>query len=57
MAAIGLAVWIVGDIVIEATIPETAPLKIWLARGVIAVVLTIGYALSRSRRQVETEKA
>jgi YjbE family integral membrane protein len=57
MAAIGLAVWIAGDILIEATIPETAPLKIWLARGVIAVVLTVGYALSRSRRQVEAEKA
>jgi YjbE family integral membrane protein len=57
MAAIGLAVWIAGDIVIEATIPEADAVKIWLARGVIAVVLTVGYAISRSRRQVEAEKA
>jgi YjbE family integral membrane protein len=57
MAAIGLAIWIAGDILIGLTIPENDALKVWLARGVIAVVLVVGYALSRSRRQVEVEKA
>ncbi len=57
MAAIGLAVWIAGDLLIGAIIPENEALKVWLARGVIAVVLVIGYAMSRSRRQVEAEKA
>jgi YjbE family integral membrane protein len=57
MAAIGLAVWIAGDILIGLTIPENDALKVWLARGVVAAVLIIGYALSRSRRQVEVEKA
>jgi YjbE family integral membrane protein len=57
MAAVGLGVWIAGDLLIGAIIPENEALKVWLARGVIAVVLVIGYALSRSRRQVEAEKA
>jgi hypothetical protein len=57
MAAIGLLVWIAGDILIEATVPETAVLKLWLARGVIALVLTIGYVLSRRGRQVGAEEA
>ena len=57
MAAIGLGVWIAGDLLIGAIIPENEALKVWLARGVIAIVLVIGYALSRSRRPVEAEKA
>jgi YjbE family integral membrane protein len=57
MAAIGLVIWIAGDILIEATVPATEVLKIWLARGVIALVLTIGYVMSRSRRQVGAEEA
>ena len=57
MAAIGLGVGIAGDLLIGAIIPENEALKVWLARGVIAIVLVIGYALSRSRRPVEAEKA
>ena len=52
MAAIGLLVWIGGDIVIEATVPVTEVLKLWSARGAIALVLAIGYKLARNRRQV-----
>jgi YjbE family integral membrane protein len=57
MAAIGLLIWIAGDILIEATVPETEVLTLWAARGVIALVLAIGYKLSRSRRQMGAEKA
>jgi len=49
MAAIGVAVWIIGDILLEATVPETEALKLWTARGAIAVVLAVGYAVSRRR--------
>ncbi len=57
LAAIGLLIWVAGDILIEAIVPATQVLTLWAARGVIALVLAIGYKLSRSRRQMGAQKA
>lgn len=56
MAAIGLLLWIAGDILIEGAVPESEELMRWLARGVIVVILMIGYSLSRSLGRVGAEK-
>ena len=55
MAVIGLLIWIAGDIIIEAALPETEVLKIWSARGVIALALAIGYMLARNRQHVRAK--
>jgi YjbE family integral membrane protein len=57
LAAIGLLIWVAGDILIEAIVPATQVLTLWAARGVIALVLAIGYKLSLSRRQMGAQKA
>jgi YjbE family integral membrane protein len=56
MAGIGLLVWIVADVLIDAGIAESEPLKRWLARGVVAVALAVGYAVGRSRTRVGSEE-
>jgi YjbE family integral membrane protein len=57
MAAIGLLVWIAGDILIDVGIAETEALMRWLARGTVALALAAGYAVSRIRRRVGPEEA
>ncbi len=57
MAGVGVVVWILADVVIEASIDDAHEVARWIARGVLAVALTAGYAISRSRRRVGTEEA
>jgi YjbE family integral membrane protein len=57
MATVGLLVWIAGDILIDVGIADTDGLVRWLARGVVALALAVGYAISRSRRRVGAEEA
>ena len=56
MAGIGLVVWVVGDIVIDVAIAESQPVMRWLARGVVAVALAVGYSIGRSRDRVGSEE-
>jgi YjbE family integral membrane protein len=50
LAGVGLVIWIIGDIVIENLFGGDSPnlTMIWSARGVILLVLIIGYAIARS---------
>ncbi|MCC6776361.1 MAG: YjbE family putative metal transport protein [Hyphomicrobiales bacterium] len=57
MAGIGVVIWIVADILIEASISDANEVGRWIARGVLAAALAVGYAISRSRRQVGPEEA
>jgi YjbE family integral membrane protein len=57
MAAIGLLIWVVGDILIDASFTEADGASRWLARGVVAIALAAGYVLSRRRHQVGTGEA
>ena len=51
LAGVGLVIWIVGDIVTEHLYGGASPdlSKIWMARGIIFLVLLVGYAVIRSR--------
>ena len=59
LAGVGLLIWIIGDIVTESLFGGDEPdlTMIWSSRGVILLVLIIGYAIARSlKSQVSDEE-
>ncbi|MGH6874357.1 MAG: YjbE family putative metal transport protein [Aestuariivirgaceae bacterium] len=56
LAGAGLAIWLAGDIAIDALFEEDDLLKNWLSRGIIALMLAIGYVTMRSRRKIGREE-
>ena len=55
LAGVGLVIWIVVDRIAEGMF-GTDPVKIWLTRGVLLVVLLIAYMIARSRSQASLPK-
>jgi YjbE family integral membrane protein len=52
LAGVGLLVWIIGDIVNQSLFgvgAEADVVKIWASRGVLLVIMLIGYAIARSQ--------
>jgi hypothetical protein len=51
LAGVGLLVWIVGDVINESLFggADADVVKIWASRGVLLVVMLIGYAIARSQ--------
>jgi predicted tellurium resistance membrane protein TerC len=58
LAGVGLVIWIVGDIVTEHLYGGASPdlSKIWMARGIIFLILLVGYAVIRSRSHGPADK-
>jgi YjbE family integral membrane protein len=56
LAAVGLVVWLAGDVGIEQLIALDAILLRWSARGAVAVVLAAGYLALRSGRSIGPEE-
>jgi YjbE family integral membrane protein len=52
-AGIGVLVWVVADITIETAMPDDY--RQWVARGVVLLVLVLGYFLERMRRPFEQD--
>jgi hypothetical protein len=55
LAGAGLAVWLAGDIAVDFLFPEDDLLKRWIARGTIAVMMAIAYAMMRTRRATRAQ--
>lgn len=57
LAGVGLLIWIAGDIVIEQMFGGANPdlIKIWASRGVLLVVMLIGYGIARSQWAIGSE--
>jgi YjbE family integral membrane protein len=56
LAGIGLLIWIAGETAIDNLIGEADLAMRWVARGCVAALLVIIYALARSRRAVSAEE-
>lgn len=56
-AGVALAIWIIVNYVSERMYAVDAEYKVWIARGILAVVLIVAYFVARSRRPVEASSS
>jgi YjbE family integral membrane protein len=59
LAGVGLLVWIIGDIISQSLFgagAEADVVKIWASRGVLLVIMLIGYAIARSQCAVSAHE-
>ena len=55
LAGAGLAIWLAGDVAVDFLFPEGDLLKRWTARGTVALMLALAYAMMRSRRETRAQ--
>jgi hypothetical protein len=55
LAGAGLAIWLAGDVAIDHLFEEDGLAERWISRGIIALMLAIGYAMMRSRRGMRAQ--